>query len=313
MGVAEDLLAGKGGHQPSQEWIGDELFLRSWKVTIDTIETTEHDVSFKVTKSVKPEPNKCELKIFNLNAKQRAQIEELQPETNVAHVGAKKLAAAVRRKATKGIGVKIEAGYQGKNSLIWLGDLRTADSTFSSPDWTTELKSGDGVKSWQNARVNVSYGPKTPVATVIHAIAKSMGIGEGNLAAVIAKKGLATKLVPQGTVVFGSARVQMTDWCNQAELEWSIQDGVLQFIDRGKKLDQTAIKLTPSTGLLDSPTVDVDGILTVKTLMIPDLRPGRLLVVEAGRIHGNYRAEQIVYDGDTSGKAWGATVKAVTY
>ncbi len=310
---------------------GDELFDRSWRVVIATrasdeekgnrialtgegIESTQHDIKFKVTKSIKSEPNKCTLEIFNLNEEQRKKIEELNPETKLVHVrDPKKVRAAARKSATKGIGVQIEAGYGGNNSLLWLGDMRTAESEYSPPNWVTKLSSGDGEKAWQNARVNVSYGPKTPVHVACQAMVKALGLGKGNMEEILAEIRKTGKLYPQGTVFSGPVQQLLTDWCRSADMTWSIQDGAIQFCRRAKALALKAIELSASTGMLGSPKMDIDNILTVKTAMIPDMRPGRLIVVKAKQHSGNYRIEQIVYEGESDGTNWGLTLKAVAY
>jgi hypothetical protein len=308
---------------------GDELFNRTWRVTIQTTEnaedrtrvndglalqTTQHDIKFKVIKSIKSEPNKCTLEIFNLNAEHRNAIAELNPVTKLVHVrDKKKLRIAARKSAKKGIGVKIEAGYHGDNSLIWLGDMRTAESEYIAPNWITKLTAGDGEKAWQNARVNVSYGPKTPTSTALNAMVKALGLGAGNTAEIIANEGLTNKIYPQGTVMSGPVATLLTDYCRSADLEWSIVDGAVQFTGRGKALKGRAILVSANTGMLGSPKVDIDGVLTVKTVLIPDVRPGRLIVVEASQNAGNYRAEQIIYEGESDGTNWGLTLKCTRY
>lgn len=299
--------------------MGQEFFKRQWAVTVDTIRTTTLDISFKIMKSLKDEPNKCELSIWNLSEDHRAQIEDLNPATkNVSVLAKKKEKLAAEKEATKGIPCKIEAGYGDDASdlpLLWLGDMRTAHSVRQGSDWITIITSGDGEKAWQNARINVSYGPQTPVATAIRAMVKELGIGEGNLAEVISSvelKGIG-RVFPHGTVLSGYVSRLLTDFCRSADLEWSIQDGALQIINVGKALRESAIKITSNSGMLDSPTVDVDGVLTVKMLMPPSIRPGRLLVVDADRIKGNYKAEKIEWSGDTFGDPWEVTIQASRY
>jgi len=299
-------------------FVGGELFNRRWKITIDTIEFTGLDVMFRIEKSLKDEPNKCELSVWNLNAEHRAAIEELNPITTTVGATLKaKQKVAARKQATKGIPVKIEAGLgeEADLSLLWLGDLRTAHSVREGPDWVTKFESGDGEKAYQNARVNVSYGPKTPVATALKAMVRAMGLGEGNIDTIVHKLEIAGvgKIFPQGTVISGPAAGHIRDFARSADLEWSIQDGTFQFLERGKALAQEAIKVSAETGMLDSPTVDVDGILTVKMLLVPDIRPGRLLVMDALRIKGNYRADKVTYVCDSAGDEWGVEIQASRY
>jgi hypothetical protein len=235
-----------------------------------------------------------------LNEDQRSALEELRPKS---------------KKATGGIPCKIVAGYKDHTSLIWLGDLRSINSERDGPDWVTKLESGDGEKAHKNARINVSYGAKTPIDTALRAMVRALGVGEGNLAKVAAqlKLGGAGKLFSHGVVVSGNVAVKITDFARSADLEWSIQDGTIQFLNRGKALSTKAIVVSADTGMIGSPTVDNDGVLSVKLLMIPDIRPGTLLVVKAERIKGNYRIEKATWSGDTFGSDWYVECEAKRY
>jgi hypothetical protein len=309
MGLVGVFAPPEGAHA-----VGDELFDRAWAVTVGTSRTTKLDVKFHIVKTIKSEPNKCKLTVYNFNDEQRASIEELNPDTPAVSVRDKKKAKiAARKKATHGIPVKIEAGYGTNLSLLWLGDLRTAKSEYNAPDWETEMESGDGEKVWQNARVSVSFGPSTPKATVFRAMVKALKIGEGNLAKIEKQMRIENALIPQGTVIAGPVSQQLSDWCRSADLEWSIQDGAIQFLDRGKALEERAIFIGQDSGMIKSPTVDIDGILTVEMLLVPDIRPGRLIVVESRRIKGNFRAERVTYTGDSSGNDWKVKIEARRY
>lgn len=259
----------------------------------------KHRCVFKVEKTVKPEPNTCEVSIYNLSAEQRAQIEELRPKKGVK----------------TGVPILIEAGYQETGtSQIFLGDLRTVYSKREPADWVTTLETGDGEKASGTARINVSFGPKTLPATALRAIVKALGVGKGNSEkAVQALQRQGKVLFPHGVTLSGSAAFHMTNFCKSADLEWSIQDGALQILDRGKTLAGTAIRLSSRSGLVESPSIDQKGVLTCKMLMTPDVRPGSLLVLDALTVKGNYRVQKASYSGDTHGDDWTIEVEAARY
>jgi hypothetical protein len=271
--------------------VADELWDRAARVTVGTLKLEGFTVKFKVKKSLKPEPNTAELDLYNLNEKHRAELEELRPREKLA---------------TKGIPCKIEAGYGDRLSLVWLGDLRTIDSVREGPDWVTHLGSGDGEKAWQNARMNLSYGPKTPVDTVLRAMVRALGVGEGNVAKVANQLRVAGagKLLAEGAVFTGPVARHLTDFARSADLEVSIQDGAVQILDRGKALAGRALRIGANSGLIGSPTVDNEGILAFRILVMNDVRPGTLVVMDAERIKGNYRLETAEWDCDSSGGPW---------
>lgn len=266
------------------------LFDRTAIVTVDTIEIRALDFDFEITKTLKPEPNTCSLTIYNLNEEHQAQLEELRPKG---------------KDAKSGIPCKLEAGYGETPSLLWLGDLRTVQTFREGTDWVTRLASGDGEKAWRHARISQSFGPKTPIDTALRAIARTLGVGEGNLSKVVARlKQAGSATYPSGLVLHGAASRHLTELARSAGLEVSIQDGALQFLDRGKALAGSAIVLSAATGLLDSPSVDNEGVVSARTLLIPDLAPGRIVQMEAERIKGAYRVEKCSWKGTTSGDEW---------
>lgn len=268
------------------------LFRRKVRVVVDTIDVTGLDVQFSIKKSLKPDPNTCDLKVYNLNASHRSALEEM-----------------------KTAAVMIEAGYEKGTSVLFVGTLRTAISVFEGASYVTALSSGDGEKAVRSARVNVSLKKGAKTADVIKAVAGALGVGEGNLNDAVSKlsnTGVGD-LFSEGAVLSGSAAREMTNICRSAGLTWSIQDGKLQILALKTALEGEAIKLTPKTGLIDSPTVDNNGIVTVRMLLMPDVFPGRAMVLESARIKGQYRLEECTYTGDTRGTDWYIEAKGKRY
>jgi hypothetical protein len=270
------------------------------EVTINTLKLKGFDVRFDVTKTLKPEPNDCSIQVWNLSEANRAALEELRP----------------KKADARGIPVLLEAGYEEDGPCqIFLGDLRTVYSVNDGPDWITTLESGDGEKAYQTSRIGVSFGAKTSLDTALRATIKALGVKQGNAAKVLQQIKLngVGKILSQGITLDGPAAKVLTNITRSADLEWSIQDGALQILDRGKALAQTAIKVSPGTGLIGSPTVDNKGVLSCQTLMLPDLRPGRLIQVNSSRVSGNYRVEKVQWVGDTSGGEWYCNIEAKRY
>lgn len=273
-----------------------ELFGRKVAITVNTTRYTDLDVAFTIKKTLKPEPNTCEVTMWGLSRDRQAELEAIVPRGT--------------KQAARGIPCEIEAGYEGGMSLLWRGDLRTVETVNEGPEVITYLTSGDGEKSWKHARLHVSYGPQTPVETSLRAIARSLGVDEGNLSKVVSRLKVGGSAIwPTGKVLTGAVSRQLVSIARSAELEVSIQDGALQFLDRGKALSGTALKLTPDTGLIGSPSIDNEGIVTFTTLMIPDLRCGASVVIDAKRVKGNFRIREIEWSGDTSSSDWYAECK----
>jgi hypothetical protein len=266
---------------------GSTLFGRKWRVTLGTLAIDSQRVAFRVEKTLAPQPNKAEVRVWNLT---KSHIQGLE------NLAAGKVP----------IPVQIEAGYQSATSVLFTGELRHVVTTREGPDLVTTVGSGDGESAFQTSRINVSIRPNTTTDQALKMIAAALGVSKGNLSSAAVKLRLAGvgNLFSNGTVFCGSASREMTQICRSCGLTWSIQNGELQLLPIGKALDASAIDLSPETGLIGSPSLDVKGKLAVRMLMIPDVFPGRKLVLTSERLSGNYRVEASVHSGDSHGQEW---------
>lgn len=268
-----------------------ELFQRAATLTIGAIEITALRFAFAVSASVKPQPNKATIRVWNMNPDHRSQIE----------------GAGV-------LPVRLDAGYIGGTQTIFLGDLRTCPTTREGPDLITTVESGDGERAIRTSRVKVSAAKGTTVDQILRDVASAIGVAPGNLADATKKlKAAGLGIFPAGTVLTGSAAREMTHLCKGLGLEWSVQKGALQILERGKAVAGEAILMSKKTGMIDAPTVDNKGVLSVSSLLNPEIFPGRLLVLEGDRLKGQYRIEECAFQGDTHGSEWRVDMKAARY
>lgn len=270
--------------------LGDaELFGRVFRlqvgdILIDSTAGAVLDIQFRVERNLKKEPNTIDLTIFNLNPDNRKALEE-----------------------AKDVVVQLEAGYKERFGTLFLGDIREAYSSYQSPDWVTKIESGDGEKATVYDRINKSFRAGTPLPVVLKEIAKAMpDIGRGNLeelanGAVL--PGGDTQFV-NGVTVSGSATREFSRLVRSAGLEWSIQNKTFQLLEAGKTLEEEAVILTPTTGLIGSPTVSSDGVLSFTSLLNSDIIPGRQLKVQSSQIDGVFRVDKAIYEGATDGSPW---------
>lgn len=276
------------------------LFQREYSITIGRpgLRVERHRCAFRVEKTSKPEPNKANLQVWNLSRVQRAAIEELSPQEG----------------ETRGVPILIEAGYKETGAAqIYLGDLTTVYSKREGADYITTIESGDGQSAKQSS-INQSFGPQTTADTALRAIVKALGVGEGNVAAIAAKlRSTGRAMLPQRAVLSGSAYEHMTNFARSAGLEWSIQDGAIQIVDRGKALAGFATKLSSRSGLIGTPTIDPKGVLSCQMLMQPQVKVGSILVLDSTTIEGQYKIERATWEGDTFGGPWYITVEAKRY
>ncbi len=245
---------------------------------------------FSVKKTLKKAANTVDLKIHNLGKSSRSIIEQQIVTT-----------------------VQLDAGYKDGTSTIFLGDLRSHATEKDGTDMVTRLACGDGEKAIQTSRVNLSMRKGSTTAQVLQSLAAALGVGPGNLAQALPKLAPFGDMFSLGTVLSGSAAREMTRVLSSVGFTWSIQNGALQILALKTALAGTALLLNAKTGLIGSPSVDKDGVLSCKCLMIPDVFPGRLMVLDGKRLQGQYRIEETTHAGDTHGTDWGIDIKAKRY
>ncbi len=269
-------------------------------ITIDTLQiqcggVQGLDVSFDVDKRLDGKPNTATINIWNLNPTHRGELSV-------------KAAAAKKKKVL----VQVEAGYAEGTSRIFRGDLRSAYHEHSGADVITHVEAGDGEWTIPRAKIAKSWGPGTPVSTVLTDIAGSLGLGKGNLAAATIAQFLGGgSAFVGGTAVSGKSVKELTRICRSLGIEWSIQDGTIQFLSTGKALEGTALLIRSDTGMIGSPNIDQKGRLHVRTLIIPDLFPGRKIKLDAIDLQGFYKIQECKYNGDIAGTDWYIDVEAV--
>ena len=282
----------------------ERLYGRRYRVQIRDIRTETLRCVFKVEKHLKPDPNTIELKVYNLTEDHRKSLENIPDRPKGVTLA--KLASDL----TAHNMVRLEAGYEDGMSQLYLGEVRAAYSITEGPNIATVVTAGDGEKDLSVTRVNVPLGVKTSREVALRAIVKALGCGEGNLEKAIASLNEAEGSgYAAGGALYGSAADELDAFCKAAQLDWSIQDGKLLILDRGKALEGSALSLSSDTGLIESPKVDSKGIVTAKTLMIPDMYPGRAVVFNAKSLKGGYRVEECTYQGDTHGPNWEIEIK----
>lgn len=269
--------------------MGSALIRRKVIVTIDTLRVTDLDVAFRIERDLKPEPSTAEIDLYNLTPDHRKQLQELPEDARVT----------------------LEAGYESGTSVLFRGDLTSAVTMRDGTDLVTRVIAGDGSAARRTARVSQSFAPNTPLPSVMGAITDAMGVDTGNVAD-IARAVLdgGRRLLEGGLTLSGNAASELTRLTRSSGLEWSVQDGRLQLLREGRALDGTAVLLSPDTGLIDAPELDDKGQLRARTLIIPDLFPGRRVQVASEFVTGLFRVERAAYTGETNGEEWTIEIDA---
>lgn len=275
---------------------GIEVFDRDYRLVVEYAGLgleikPPFQVLFSVSKNLKPEPNKASFKIWGLNRQHVSTLESM-----------------------KRAYVEFAAGYKGAMSTIYLGELRVGMTVDEPPDFgIVVLETADSEAAYGKSRVNKSFAKGVTTDAVLSAVATQIGVKPGNLADAKRKisavfSGVGNRF-PKGAVLSGSATREMTAICRSLNLEWSIQDGKLQILEKGRVLEGQAILLNARSGMIGQPTIDNKGIVSVVSALQPDVFPGRQIMIEGKRLKGRFRAEETEHSGDFRGDTWQVSIK----
>lgn len=264
---------------------------RRWALQVADLDVSGLDITFRVEKSTKRTPNTAEIRIWNLSKESRSVVETGDPRV-----------------------VILRAGYAEDGDpppVIFLGDVRKARTEIVGVDVVTIVPGRDGGAAFSDARISKAYPAGTPVVRAMRDAIDALGIGVGNLSEFESRLRLRSggDTFPDGYVAEGPARATLDALVRGTGLRWSIQDGALQVQERGRALATQAVLLTPDTGLVGSPTKAERGIVTARSLIQKGLDPGRRVVVESRLVSGEYEIRRVVYEGETAGQAWYATLE----
>ena len=268
-----------------------EQFRRAFRVqiglfTFDSSPTRPLKFRFQIERDIKKPPNNASVQIYNLAEQTRS------------FLGAEKFVVC-----------KIDVGYEDDLTQVFFGDLRRATSSKVGPDWVTQLDSGDGEKQLAQAQVNRTFRKGTDLRVVLSALGKSMGLGEGNLRQTSPAYPDGRTTLAANWTASGRAGDELEFFCRSVGIRWSVQDAQLMFLSQEKPAFATGPLISPTTGMINSPTLDSDGNVEVSSLMLPDLMPGRAFEVESRQVNGKFVATHTIHAGDSTGGDWFVKVK----
>lgn len=240
------------------------------------------NITAKIKKSNKAEPNTANITIDNLSEGVRNRISS--KEFNL---------------------VKLEVGRYGEElRTIFVGTIDESNHSreSSSVTTTTTLECGDG--SIQYAE---SYSAKTLTkgmtdSQIIEEIIKDMPeITKG------AQELPKDRVLPRGKTLLGNSRDELTRIALRNGCDWSIQEGKLVFIPKSKVLpDSYGYLLNADSGMVGSPQKNSDGGLIVKSFINTSIFINSLIRVDSmiNDYDGDYKVIALDYDISTQGNEW---------
>ena len=291
---------------------GIQLFNRSSTVTVGPVSISNIgqelglDVWFNVKRSLRPkQPNTADIRLYNLADARRKAI-EAAAQPFPASVGPPVKPGEPRGTYTP---VSIVAGYVGSTEEIFFGEMRTAQTVIDGPDTVLEMTTGDGDTATILSRISFSFGAGINAYVVAQKLCSSMGLGVGNIATVAAQL-RSSPAYKSGVVLKGNPMHHLVDLAKSCGLEVSVHKGVAQWQVLGQPLGGQAYVISADTGMIGSPSVDTAGNLNFECLLIPGIKPGASVQMQATYVTGTYRIISVETTGDTSGNDWKHSVEA---
>lgn len=238
-------------------------------------------IKFKIIKTSDSSPNKSNIQIYNMTKETRALTEK------------------------KGLVFILKAGYETSEEKIFSGDVARAITELDGPDYVTTFEAGDGEKAFQTARLEKSFQEGSDIKDIFAEVIGSLGQTIKDVTSIKSQK------INNGVTLSGLSRNHMNELAEKHGLEWSIQDGGVQVLEKNKSTKETAILLNSNTGLIGVPKKKEDGSIDVVSLLQPKIKPGRLIKIESNFLTGEYVCRKVTHVGDTHGQEWYSQIEAV--
>jgi hypothetical protein len=275
---------------------------RAIKLIVQDLQVDALDCDFRIERSLKPEQNKAEIKIYGLSREHRKHLAGFKG----------------------GVVVELRAGYAGEDPtqpsigedqtagvadppLLFLGKLREVTVLRDGADWTTIVTSGDG--DGKDRPIRFSLGPGAGLEAAIKRVVSEMRVNAGNVLQTIKGKGFKDGLGKQfvnGVTVEGPAGKELERLLRAANIDYSVQNGEIQALERGRPLATTAIEVK-APGLVGSPEIGRDKTgqkVSARTFLNADIYPGRQVSILSENVNAHFRVESVSYIGMTYGNDW---------
>lgn len=235
---------------------------------------TEEYMSGSVKTFKGSKPNECTHTIHNLSDATIAQLEApnqtLQIKAGTTFVG------------------EIFKGQITSRGVVTKNDI---------PNRTTTITAKDGRRIYRDTQVSRAYPPNTTVQSVVQDLLTLSGlpVGTGSV--------YPTDSFPAGWAHQGLWRQALTEILAPRGFYFTIQGGVIYVLNEASTAPGNVPLLSPSTGLIGSPTRTKQGC-NVASVLNSAIIAGRGIQVQSQFFNGLYRCAVVEHRYDTDGLMW---------
>lgn len=279
------------------------LFRRYARLVISDLDILGLDFTFSIEKSLEEAPNRLELVVYNLSETHRRALQKKTEIPFLLHLGY----LGVDQETPFGsINLFAESADARRETLMFKGTLQKAITSRDGPDWITVLIASDAIDAHIKTRINKSYSKDIPYVAIAQDLIRQLGTDSKAALARMAAGGFdgSSASTLNSYVASGSVARELERVLTRFNLSYSIQNGELVILGKEETRNQNPILLTPETGLIGSPQPGKDGIVQIRSLILPQLTPGKKVKLETEQYNGLFKIERAVYTGSTFGNEW---------
>lgn len=251
------------------------LYLRKTIATIQPATGTGKTIedlrmTFTVQKTNEKNPNRSKLEIYNLSPTSKGLLE------------------------TKNAKISLAVGYEDTVSIVAVGDITKVVHERSGPDIISKIEFGDGDNKYRNSRIEKGYPPGVTTSKVIDDLILESGLIKG---VVI---GVPQFTYANGLSLSGLVRDELERICVKNNLEFSIQNEVIQIIPKDSFTTDSIVFLDKTSGLIGEPNKTAKGVEFI-SLIQPRLKPGSRVQIKSDKLSGIFKLQKVIHEGDNQG------------
>ncbi len=207
--------------------------------------------------------------------------------------------------------IEFLAGYAGNPVLIFKGVIKSVSHEQKDIDWMTEITAADGLKEYTRFKFSKTYTKGTKYLQILEDVSAALG-----LPLEIDRRNVSGQALTSVSYSDSVATV-LNLITRDLDLQWSIQNGVLEITDLWDPLPArvSAVLINKQTGMIEAPKrtlrtlrsskKETDSIVGIKlrSLLNVGLRPSRLIELESDTeaVNGVYLVRTSSFFGDNYG------------
>jgi len=262
---------------------------------------------FRVERDLSPNANTAEATIYNLSQTSQGRIAVDRPQ------------------------FVIEAGYLDSIGTLFKGEAVWVLSAPQKPGVVTKVKAADGLTEGRS-RVSGSLAPGANLSQAMDLISRSIKVNAKKALERVKKGDFdgGVSVFMNGLTLSGSAKAELDKLAATHGFEWSIQNGDLQMNLPEETAEDTAIVISPSSGLIGSPVSILEErkpnkknadagsakkatriVIKGKSLLQAGIYPGRRLDIRSDNVRGLFKCRKVTHSGDTHAEDWSSEFEAV--